>query len=191
MDFTGLKNIAEDFSLMAKQQTFDIVAKYPNLEIQLKPFVAAAEDACNEVWKQNRDIIFSRIDLNFEKPNDKILSAINPSVKLPITFNVLQDKLKIQSISKFDVVWTGCGSDSVKFAAYVQELKDSVQEFKEIVDPILKSMKSANPKVAKFLQDATQGSATLAQAKDPEVSKWLSQDSTLLDSFVLRFKDDN
>jgi hypothetical protein len=192
LDFRGLKKIAEDFSLMATQQTFDVaVAKYANLDDQLKPFVFATVSACNQVWKKNRDVILSQIDLNFEKPNEKILKAIDPSVKLPITFNVLQVKLKMQSVRKFDVVWTECDGDSAKFAAYVQDLKNSVQEFIDAVDPIINAMKSANPKVAKFLQDAAQGSATLNQAGDPEVSKWLSQDSTLLDSFVLRFKDEN
>jgi hypothetical protein len=139
----------------------------------------------------SRDLILSTVNLDFEAPNARILKAINPSLNLPASFSLLQRRLNLQRTDEFPSIWADCNDDPSKFAGYVTDLSNSIQQFKDAVEPVLAALSETDPMVEKFLSDATRGEATMRQASSQEIKDWLAQDSNLLDSFLVRFNDEN
>jgi len=191
INLSELNAIVDDFVLLVAQQSFDIVGKYDNIDLHIDPVVQRVKTECNNVWLTSRETILSSVNLDFEAPNEQILRAIDPSVKLPVSFTTLQRRLRIQRNEEFPDIWKECDEDPSKFANYVTDLKNSILQFKNSVDPVLDALSKTNPKVAKFLNDATRGEATIRQVKSQEIQDWLAQDQNLLDSFLVRFKDNN
>lgn len=191
LNLSSINAIFDDFSKMAGTGSFDIVGKYDNIDLQLDPVVQRIKNDCNKVWLTSRDTILSTVPLDFEAPNEQILKVIDPLVKLPASFTTLQRRLKIQRSEEFTDIWKDCDDDPSKFANYVTDLKDSILQYKNSVDPVLNALSKTNPKVAQFLSDATRGEATMRQASASEIKDWLANDQKLLDSFLVRFKDDN
>jgi len=191
LNFSSLINVVNDFSTRVTTGNFDIVGQYDNINLQLDPVVQNIKNECNKVWLKSRDSILSAINLDFEAPNARILRAIDPAVKLPVTFNTLQRRLQLQKNDEFARIWADCGDDPSKFSDYVNDLQDSVQQFKDAVDPVVTALSNTDPKVAEFLNDATKGQATMRQVESKEVKEWLTKDQELLDSFLVRFKDEN
>jgi hypothetical protein len=191
LNFSSLTTIVDDFSTKVAAGTFDIVGEYDNISLQLDPVVQTIKNECNKVWIIERDSILSVINLDFEAPNAQILKAIDPSVTLAASFSPLQRRLKLQKDEVFPSIWADCDDDPSKFSAHVASYKSSVQQFKDAVDPVIDALSKTDPKVSQFLSDATRGEATLQQASSQEVRDWLAQDPKLLDSFLVRFNDDN
>ena len=191
INLSPLNAIADDFALLVGQQSFDIVGKYDNIDLQIDPVVQKVKNECNKVWLTSRETILSAVNLDFEAPNEQILKAIDPSVKLPISFSTLQRRLKIQRNEEFAEIWKDCDNDPSKFANYVTDLKNSILQYKNLVDPVLDALSKTDPNVAKFLNDATRGEATMRQVNSQEIQAWLAQDPKLLDSFLVRFKDND
>jgi hypothetical protein len=188
LNLSPLQNIAKDFGNLVSAQDFDVM-KYANISQLLSPIESHVRKMCDTVWTVFRDAELSNIDLDFECPNDNVLKAVDPNVKLPASFSQLQRRLRGQSKETFGEVWDDCEGDGAKFSAHLLNLKTSVLEYQNAVNPIKNAMASTPDKVAQFLDDAARGSATLVQVMSPEVNKWLNKDPKLLDSFIMRFKD--
>ncbi len=191
LNFSSLIAIVNDFSTKVAAGTFDIVGEYDNISLQLDPVVQTIKNECNKVWTIERDSILSAINLDFEAPNAQILKAIDPSVTLAASFSPLQRRLKLQKDEVFPSIWADCDDDPSKFSAHIASLKSSIQQFKDAVDPVIDALSKTDPNVAKFLNDATRGEATMRQVNSQEIQAWLAQDPKLLDSFLVRFKDNN
>ena len=191
LDLSSLNTIFNDFVTMAGTGTFDIVGKYDNIDLQLDPVVQRIKNDCNKIWIVSRDSILVTVNLDFDAPNARILKAINPSLNLPVSFSLLQRRLNLQKTDEFPSIWADCNDDPSKFAIYVSDLSNSIKQFKDAVDPVLAALSETDPMVEKFLRDATRGEATMRQASSPEIKDWLAQDSNLLDSFLVRFNDEN
>jgi hypothetical protein len=191
LNFSSLTTIVNDFSTKVTAGTFDIVGEYDNISLQLEPVVQTIKNECNKIWIIERVSILSAINLDFEAPNTQILKAIDPSVTLAASFFLLQRRLRLQKDEEFHSIWADCDDDPSKFSAHVASFKSSVQQFKDAVDPVINALSKTDPKVSQFLSDATRGEATLRQANSQEVKDWLAQDPKLLDSFLVRFNDEN
>ncbi len=188
LNLSPLQSIATDFGKLVSTQDFD-VTKYANISQLLSPIESHVRKICDTVWTVVRDAELSSIDLDFECPNDNVLKTIDPTVKLPASFTLLQKRLRRQSKETFGEVWDECEGDGTKFSAHLLNLKNSVLEYQNAVNPIMNAMASTPKAVAQFLSDAAKGSATLVQVMSPEVNKWLNKDPKLLESFIMRFKD--
>jgi hypothetical protein len=188
LNLSQLQSIATDFGNLVSTQNFDVL-KYANISQPLSQIDSHVRKICDTVWAVVRDAELSNIDLEFECPNDNVLKAIKPTVKLPISFTLLQKRLRGQSKETFGEVWDECEGDGTKFSTHLQTLKNSVLDYHNAVDPILDAMASTPTEVAQFLNDAARGSATLVQVMSPAVNDWLNRDPKLLESFVMRFKD--
>lgn len=188
LNLSPLQSIATDFEKKVSTSDFD-VTEYANISQLLSPIESHVRKICDTVWTDVRDAELSNIDLEFECPNDNVLKAINPTVKLPASFTLLQKRLRGQSKETFGEVWDECGGDGLKFSAHLLNLKNSVLEYQNAVSPIMNAMASTPTEVAQFLSDAAKGTATLVQVMSPEVNKWLNKDPKLLESFIMRFKD--
>ena len=188
LNLSPLKSIATDFGKKVSTPDFD-VTEYANISQLLSPIESHVRKICDTVWTVARDAELSNIDLEFECPNDNVLKAIKPTVKLPASFTLLQKRLRGQSKETFGEVWDECERDGAKFSAHLLNLKNSVLEYQNAVNPIMKAMASTPKEVAQFLSDAAKGSATLVQVMSPEVNNWLNKDPKLLESFIMRFKD--
>lgn len=191
LNFSSLTTIVNDFSAKVEAGTFDIVGEYDNISLKLDPIIQTLKNECNKVWVTERGSILSAINLDFETPNAQILKVIDPSVTLAASFVLLQRRLKLQKDEEFPSIWEDCDDDPSKFSAHVASFKSSIQQFKDAVDPVVAALSKTDPKVSQFLHDATRGEATMRQAESPEVKDWLAQDKKLLDSFLVRFSDEN
>jgi hypothetical protein len=191
LNFSSLTTIVNDFSTKVEAGTFDIVGEYDNISLKLDPIVQTLKNECNKVWITERNSILSAINLDFEPPNAQILKVIDPSVTLAASFVLLQRRLKLQKEEEFSSIWEDCDDDPSKFLAHVASFKSSIKQFKDAVDPVVTALSKTDPKVSQFLHDATRGEATMRQAELQEVKDWLAQDKKLLDSFLVRFSDEN
>lgn len=189
LELADVGKIVEDFRDRLARQDFNTFGVYDNFSQFLERFLQSAKNMCNEAWIPHRDSMFVGVRLDFEYPNDKVLRAIAPGLRIPPSFTFSKRLLEKWSSISFEQVWDDeCDQTSSGFAEVLGNNQQRIKDYKNAITPVATALAGIATEVANFLRDASTGIATLAQAMDPRVAKWLA-DSNLSESFTLRFKD--
>jgi len=181
--------IVEDFRDRLAGQDFNTVGVYDNFHQRLETILQTAKKECNEAWVPHRESMLVDVPLDFEYPNDNILRAIAPGLRIPQSFALTKRLLQEWSNYSFGQVWDDeCEQTSSGFAKALGDYQERIKDYRDAITPVMNALADLSTEVADFLKDASNGTATLAQAMDPRVATWLA-DSKLSESFALRFRD--
>jgi len=189
LKLSTLGGLVQDFRDRLTRQDLNIVGSYDNFGQILEPILQNAKNICDEMWVRHRDSLFTDVPLDFEYPNENILRAIAPGLSVPPRFSITKRLLSSWSTMSFGQVWDDDSERmSSGFSAAMTANQERIDEYLRAITPVADALAGTPAEVAQFLKDASTGTATLAQAIEPQVAQWLA-DSNLSDSFALRFKD--
>lgn len=189
LKLSTLMGLVQDFRDRLTRQDLNTVGVYDNFSQILEPILQHAKNTCDGMWVRHRDSVFTDVPLDFEYPNENILGAIAPGLSVPPRFSITKRLLNSWSTMSFGQVWDDdSGRTSSGFSAAITANQERIDEYLKAITPVVDALAGTPAEVAQFLKDASTGTATLAQAIEPQVARWL-EDSNLSDSFALRFKD--
>ena len=189
LDLSFFADSITDLRERQREGNFNVVGSYDNLSLNLEKVINSVKDCCNVPWETFRDSLFVSVDLDYEYPNQNVLRAISSDLVIPASFALSRTRLRQLSKMSFREFWDSeCESTQENFVSEVQNIQTRIRDFQDVVAPVVEAMSATPVVVANFLEDAARGTADLTQVTSSEVSAWLDSKS-LLDSFVVRFKD--